>query len=278
MRPGTQPGPSLSKSNRSGKGNHLKRLALCIALACAPTPGAEAKGIFSWPQNVQWQIDSGFDYSSGKYGAAADTSVLSIPVEGGVQLDRIRFEFALPYVEATGPGLLAGDVVIGSGGRTTTRSGAGDLNLGAAFLLNRDGVLPAIEVESIVKVPTAGAGLGTGKTDYALQANIYHNITPDFMLFGSVGYQWLASFSTVQLKSGLTATLGANFKTKDDIGFGASAAFRQEYYAGLGDAATLSPYAFWDFTQNWRLTGYGMFGVGKASPEYGLGFRVIYHQ
>ncbi len=278
MRPGTQPRLSLSKSDRSRKGNRLKRLALYIALICAAAPGAEAKGIFNWPQNFQWQIDSGFDYSSGKYGADAETSVLSIPFEGRVQLDRVRLEFTLPYVEATGPGLVAGDVVIGSGGRTTTRSGVGDLNLGAAFLLNRDGELPAIEAEGIVKVPTAGAGLGTGKTDYALQANIYHNITPGFMLFGSLGYQWLASFSTVQLESGLAATIGANFNAKNHIGFGASAAFRQEYYAGLGEVATLSPYAFWDFSQNWRLTGYGMFGVGKASPEYGLGFRVIYHQ
>ncbi len=278
MRPGKQPRPSLSKSNRSGKGNHLKRLALYIALVCAAAPGAEAKGIFNWPLNFQWQIDSGFDYSSGKYGATTDTSVLSIPVEGRVQIDRVRLEFSLPYVEATGPGLLASDVVIGSGGRTTTRSGIGDLNVGAAVLLNRDGELPAIEAEGIVKVPTAAAGLGTGKTDYALQANIYHNITPDFMLFGSLGYQWLANFSTVQLESGFTATVGANFNAKDHIGFGASAAFRQEYYAGLGEVATLSPYAFWDFAQNWRLTGYGMFGAGNASPEYGLGFRVIYHQ
>lgn len=278
MRPGMQPRLSLSKSDRSRKGNRLKRLALYIALVCAVTSGAQAKGIFSWPQNFQWQIDSGFDYSSGKYGTAADTTILSVPFDGSVQFDRVRLEFALPYVEATGSGLLAGDVVIGNGGRTTTRSGVGDLNLGAAFLLNQNGKLPAIEAEGIVKVPTAGDGLGTGKTDYALQANIYHNLTPDFMLFGSLGYQWLASFSTVHLESGLTATIGTNFNIKDHIGFGASAAFRQEYYAGLGDVATLSPYAFWDFTQNWRLTGYGMFGAGKASPDYGLGFRVIYHQ
>jgi opacity protein-like surface antigen len=256
----------------------VKRLIFCAALMAATAPSALAQSFINWPQDFQWQLDTGLDYSSGKYGAATNTTVLSVPLEGRVQLDRVRLEFSMPYVQEKGPGVLAGGVVVGSSTTVTTRSGLGDLNLGAAFVLNHDGEdMPAIEVEGLVKVPTAGAGIGTGKTDYGVQVNLYHSFTPRFMLFGSIGYQWLTSFSTYQLESGVAATAGANYRASDTTSIGISAAYRQEYFAGLGAETTVSPYVLWDISKHFRISGYGTLGIGKASPEYGLGMRLIVH-
>jgi opacity protein-like surface antigen len=256
----------------------LKRLVLYATIVSAAASSASAQNVINWPQNFAWQIDTGADYSSGRYGSTTDTNVLSIPIEGKVQLDRFRLEASLPYLDVKGPGVLAGGVVVGNG-PVTTRSGIGDLNLGAAYLLSKDAAdSPAIEVEGFVKVPTAGTNLGTGKYDYAVQANIYHSFTPRFMLFGSAGYQWLTSFSTYTLKSGVTATAGANYRASDDVSVGVSGSFRQEYYAGLGDAFTVSPYVLWTFDPHWRISTYGTFGSGKASPKYGFGMRLILFQ
>lgn len=255
----------------------MKRiLGLGLALAAMAQP-ATAQDFLDWlPQNTSWQIDSGADYSSGKYGATTRTDVWSVPLEGKVQLDRFRLEGTIPYANVTGPGIVADGLVVGSG-PVRTRSGIGDLNLGAAYLLGKDGDLPALEFEGFVKLPTADAGLGTGQTDYALQANTYHNITPQLMLFGSLGYQWLSSFSTFTLKDGVQATAGANFVASAQVNLGVSASYRQEYFAGLGDAFTVSPYVLWNIANNWRVTGYGTLGSGRASPQYGLGMRLIFY-
>jgi hypothetical protein len=236
---------------------------------------ALAQGFINWPQNISWQVDTGFDYSSGKYGTATNTDVLSVPLEGKLQLGRFRLEASLPYLNIHGPGVVADGIVTGGSGSVTNRSGIGDLNVGAAVLANKDGDLPAVELEGIVKVPTAASGLGTGQTDYAIQANLYHYFTPNFGLFGSLGYQWLASFSTYQLKDGLFATLGANVRASDDVSVGVSASYRQEYYAGLGNAAGVSPYIMVNLAPGWRLSGYGSFGFDKASPDYDAGLRLM---
>jgi hypothetical protein len=126
-----------------------------------------------------------------------------------------------------------------------------------------------------LKAPTAEVGLGTGKWDYNILANIYHTISPDLMVFGSVGYSWLNDFQTFDLKDGVTFSAGANFKPSAQTAIGASVNFRQEYFAGLGDQFTLTPYLLWDFRENLRLSAYGLVGMTRSSPRIGGGFRII---
>ncbi len=253
----------------------LKRIVFGIASLAALAPCASAQSFLHWPDTIGWQMGTGVDYSAGRYGGTSDTTVFSVPLDAKIQLDRLRLEFTIPYLDVKGPGTLAGGVVIGGSGPVTTRTGVGDLNVGAAWLLNADGDMPAIELEGIVKAPTAASGLGTGKFDYSAQANIYHAFTPSFTLFGSAGYQWLNDFSTFHLESGFAASAGMNFKASDSTSIGFSANYRQKYFDGLGDVMTLSPYVMWNFAQHWRLTGYGTIGSGNASPRYGLGMRLI---
>ena len=160
----------------------------------------------------------------------------------------------------------------------TTRSGLGDVNAGAAWLLHADSALPAFEIAGNVKVPTASAGLGTGKFDYAALANVSHSISPEFMVFGSVGYQWLSNFGTTTLEDGVTASAGVNFKPSPDFSIGVAGNYRQEYFQGLGEQVSVSPYVLWNLSQNWRVTGYGTLGLTDASPRAGGGLRIIFAQ
>ncbi|MBU6473944.1 MAG: hypothetical protein KGQ94_14930, partial [Alphaproteobacteria bacterium] len=81
--------------------------------------------------SIAWQADTGFDYSVGKYGGQSDTRVLSIPLDLTLQADRLRLQATLPYLDVRGPGVFAGGVVVGGNNAVTTRTGLGDLNLGA---------------------------------------------------------------------------------------------------------------------------------------------------
>jgi len=250
----------------------MKRLVATAALVSTFSIGQALAD-----DNAHWDAAIGLDYSVGKYGGSSDTDVLSVPLNARVQLDKLRLEITIPYLHVTGPGVFVGGPVIGGSGGVTTRSGLGDINLGAAWLLHQDDKeFPAIELSGIVKTPTASTNLGTGKFDYTAVVNTYHTFTPQIMLFGTIGYQWLSDFRTYNLKDGVTASVGLNFKPSSDTSIGLSGAYRQEYFAGLGEQLSLSPYALWNFSKNWRVSGYGIVGFTSASPRIGGGFRLIY--
>jgi hypothetical protein len=248
----------------------MHRLAVTILLVLAAAPCHAA---------TSWDFSSGLDYSEGRYGAARDTSVWSIPLSGRVQMDRLRLEAYMPYLNIRGPGVLVGGSVVGTNSVMNTRSGMGDLTLGAAYLLHADEArLPSIELAGSVKVPTASLELGTGKLDYNLQANINHSFSPRLMLFGSLGYSWLNDYLGYRLEDGMTATAGVNYRASNATSIGISANYREPYYQGLGPQFTVTPYALWRFASRWRVTVYGLTGYSAASPRAGGGVRLTFFQ
>jgi Putative MetA-pathway of phenol degradation len=254
----------------SGMRKRGSALLLCLTSLAMPAPALAA---------VSWDASTGFDYSSGKYRGSSDTTVLDAPFALRVQMDSVRFEAAIPYLRVRGPGTYAGGVVVGGGNAVTTRSGMGDVTLGAAWALTKDDTsFPGIELQGNVKVPTASSELGTGKYDYTLQANLNHSISANIMLFGNLGYQWLSDFRGIRLEDGVLANAGVNFRAGDRTNLGLSVNYRQPYYQTLSDQFSLSPYLLWDFVDNWRLSIYGLAGFTNASPNIGGGLRVIFFQ
>jgi len=157
----------------------------------------------------------------------------------------------------------------------THRSGLGDITAGAAWLINRGGQsAPSFEIAGLVKVPTAGSGLGTQKFDYAAQMNVYEPLSSQFLLFGSAGYQWLGDFGTVKLEDGVVASAGLNYKPMESISTGFGVNYHQEYLHGLGDVFSLSPYLQWNFGGMFRVGAYGLVGLTNASPRFGGGLRL----
>lgn len=229
--------------------------------------------------HTTWQIGTGFDYSSGRYGGTSDTTVLNVPLDVRVQLDRLRLDLSIPYVDIKGPGTFAGGVVVPGSSTVTRRSGLGDINLGAAWRITTDDPsFPGLELAGTVKIPTAKVGLGTGKPDFTALMNVNHTLSPKVLLFGSVGYQWLGNFRSFELKNGVLASAGVNFKPGQTTSLGLTASYRAEYWQGLGDAISLSPYFLWNFDKNWRITAYGVFGLSDASPRAGGGLRLAFFQ
>lgn len=234
-------------------------------------------GLFA---NSSFEVASGADYSVGHYGASADTSVWSIPLDLKAQIGRVRLQASLPYEFISGPGQIVGGVIVSApGSAVTSRSGIGDLNLSAAALLTREsGLLPAIEVGGSVKLPTAKTTIGTGETDYSVNASVYKSVTPAVMLFGSVGYSWLGSPAAYRLKNGLTASGGFNLRPASNQNYGVSVAYREPVAEGLQGQAVVSPYMTYRFSNRFGLTLYGLAGLNDASPRIGAGLRLtLFH-
>ena len=224
-----------------------------------------------------WEAYLGADYSVGDYKASSDTTVVSAPLVVRVQLDRLRLEATVPYLYVDGPGSFAGGIVV-PGGSGASRSGLGDVNLGAAFLLNRGGAsAPSFEVSGIVKVPTASSDLGTGEFDYTAQLNVYQPLSMQVLLFASAGYQVLGDYSIYELEDGIVAAGGLNYTASQTFSLGFGVNYRQEYYQGLGDYVSVSPYLQWNIGRMWRITGYGLVGLTEASPRFGAGLRLGLH-
>ncbi len=242
--------------------------------------------------NFDWGLSAGFDYSTGSYGAkcalksvslsctTTGTTIFALPVTAMLQIERLRLQLTLPYVDIEGPGKFAGDVgipVVVAPASTDKkhRSGIGDATIGAAWILSRETtLLPTLEIAGVVKLPSAMNGLGTGKTDYSAQFNVYQHLLPGLVAFGSLGYQWIGDVPTARLSSGASANAGVDW----DLSFaslGATVDYRQHSWGGSPDYFALNPYVTWHMLGGMGVSVYATVGLTRASPGSGGGLRFI---
>src|SRR5665213_450920 len=141
--------------------------------------------------DFDWGFSTGFDVVAGKYGAnctasihaltctTTGTTVFELPATAMLQAGRLRLEVTVPFVDIEGPGRFTSNlgipvIVAPASIDPKHRSGLGDFTIGAAWLISReDTFLPGIEIAGVTKLPTASSGLGTGKSDYGAQVNLY---------------------------------------------------------------------------------------------------------
>lgn len=271
---------------------------VCFALLFGIAPAAAQSlpaSTLSLPQvssskSFDWGASVGFDYVTGNYGAkcalksvsltctSTGTTVVSIPATAMLQIQRLRVELTVPYVDIEGPGKFAGIfgipvVVAPANNEIKHRSGLGDATVGAAWIILRENTLmPRIELASVIKLPTAGTGLGTGRTDYGAQVNLYRTLVPGIMTFGSLGYQWVGDLNTIKLHSGARATAGVDFKFLG-LGTGAMLDYRQSAWQGAPLYFTLNPYVTWRFLGGLGVSLYATVGLTRSSPSQGAGLR-----
>lgn len=141
----------------------------------------------------------------------------SIPVAAQVTAGRLRVTAQVPYMRVKAPG----DVVVPSGPlglpilvdpagppEVSTREGIGDVRVDAAYQLPIQGVNAS--VSGGVKLPTASTekGLGTGKTDYRVGADLSKtvgSVTP----FAGVSYTKVGNPAEYDLEDTLAGHAGA---------------------------------------------------------------------
>jgi hypothetical protein len=243
--------------------------------------------------SFDWGFSTGINYVGGNYGAkcavslanltctTTGTTVFEIPATAMLQLGRLRVEATVPYVDIQGPGKFAGNfglpvIVAPASNEPKHRSGLGDISIGAAWLIARETTLfPAVEIAGIAKLPTASAGLGTGKSDYGAQVNVYRTMTPWLTAYGSLGYMWIGDINTIKLHSGARATAGADFKFWK-LGAGAMFDYQYNTWQGAPSYATLNPYVSWYMLGGLGVQLYTTIGLTSSSPSRGLGVRVIW--
>ncbi|MDH4235356.1 MAG: hypothetical protein OEV15_09530, partial [Gallionella sp.] len=164
-------------------------VAASLVLATAITAAS------AWAGDDKFSLSTGFDYSSGDYGTATTTEILTIPASGEYETGPWLFKVTVPYVQISGTGaVVPGFGHIKAGGAVKdTRSGLGDTVAAASYNIYSGGASRSgVDLTGKVKLNTADTGLGSGQNDYAAQADAYQSFNK-FTAIGSLGYKILGS-------------------------------------------------------------------------------------
>ena len=236
-----------------------------------------------------WGVGLGFNYlTSGKCSvhstaiscASTGSSAFSILPSVMVQYDRLRLQVTVPYVDIEGPGTLSGAlgapvIVAQSGGSTERRSGVGDMSIGGAFIVVREGrYIPRIELAGVIKVPTAADGLGTGRIDYGTQVTFYRPLLKGITTFGSLGYQRIEDPNTSSLHNGERATVGLDVNYLH-WGGGALLDYSKSLFPGVPNTFTVDPYVTVPFLFGTGLQAYTTVALTRTSPNHEFGVRLV---
>lgn len=253
-----------------------KRAAGAIAsIACAmcSMPAyAEEQGKFS--------LGAGVFRSSGTYGGVQSTDILYVPVTGKYKTQDWTFKLIVPYIRITGPGNVLNGVGLTGNANVTTRathSGLGDVIASATRKVYEDrasGLM--VSLTGKIKFGTADAaqGLGTGKNDYALQANVAQAFNRT-TAFGSLGYRVYGSPAGYTLNNVFYGSFGASYKFVPDTSAGLMFDFRQQ--ALVNGFPRREAMLFVDQTLNkeWTAQGYVLKGFTNGSPNIGAGVSAM---
>jgi hypothetical protein len=159
----------------------------------------------------------------------------------------------------------------------TTESGLGDIigSVTVYDVLRSSRMNIAMDLTGKVKFGTADEdkGLGTGKNDYTVQADVY-KFMDDFTLLGSIGYRLRGDPEDIDLDNVLIASLGGIYWFTPDVSGGLFFDFRESAISGNDSIQELSAFVSRRISENWKLQFYALTGFTDSSPDWGGGIQV----
>jgi hypothetical protein len=222
-----------------------------------------------------FSLTTGLDYSTGKYGGTESTDMLYIPVTGKYEVDKYTLKLTVPYLQVTGPGNVVRDVgQIGPASTTRTKqSGLGDIVVAGTYDMyggHANGTF--VDVTAKIKFGTAdeAKGLGTGKNDYALQADLYKTLGKN-TVFGTLGYKVLGSPPGVTLNNVFYASLGVGHQYSQETSAGLILNLQEKAFPTGFPQQELTAYVSHKLGKTWKAQAYAVKGFSDGSPEWGAG-------
>lgn len=253
---------------------HLTRLAATVAIASFTLMGGAA---------AQVSVGAGAEWTSGKYGGTETTDTLYIPFIFKYETGPWLLKATVPYLRVSGPANVIGTgteriTLPGASSARRTEAGLGDVVLSAFNTVmneRRDAI--GLDLGAKVKLPTADEerGLGTGETDYALQADVFKPFG-DVNAFGSLGYRVYGDPPGLNLRNVAYYGIGATYRMAANTTVGIAYDYRPRIVTGGSEISEAT--LFWSrrLSREWRLQLYGVAGFGNGSPDAGVGAIMDY--
>lgn len=228
----------------------------------------------------KFTLSTGVDFASGTYGGDVDIEDIYVPLTATVDYGRVTFRLTVPYLSVRAPeGTIfdpGGEPLPGSGA-LTTESGLGDI-IGSVTIydvINNQQLGLAMDLTGKVKFATAdeNKGLGTGKSDYSLQADLY-KFMDDLTLLGSLGYKYRGDPTGIDLDNVLMASVGGTYRFSPDVKGGLIFDYRESAISGSESIQELSGFVSRRISESWRLQVFVLTGFTDSSPDWGGGFQI----
>jgi len=262
---------------------HIFILACASSLAAslvAPCSNAHAEGI---------SLSAGSDYSSGKYGGTQTTEVWYFPVVAKYIHNDWTMQLTVPYLSITGP-----NNILGTPGQTIvlppttlpgapstftipatsrTESGLGDVVAGATWnALYNPSAIYGLDLTSKIKFATADEtrGLGTGKNDYSLQADMFKGFT-QASVFGSLGYRVMGKPTNIKLNNVWFGSVGSAYRFSARTSAGVAWDMRQASSTSGAASRELSAFISYKLLPKSKIQLYTLKGWADGSPDFGGG-------
>lgn len=262
----------------------LAAIAAAAASLLASPASAQQQGALRRDKSLGLSLTTGADFSSGSFGAPADTEILVLPFSVRARKGPVRLSATLPWLRLDGPANIVGGgeggpIVIDPNAPTPrrVREGLGDLSLGLDFSIPPDG-LGGFEVDLGVrlKLPTSARsrGLSTGRTDIGIIADISRpigKVSP----FLTLGYRMPGDPEGFELRNTATVSAGASVTLGKLVAIGAYD------YAGASSPLGFESHSLFGAlaapaAKRVTLTGYGSVGLSRGAPDYGVGLLVTF--
>ncbi|MDX2094643.1 MAG: hypothetical protein SFW64_01690 [Alphaproteobacteria bacterium] len=248
------------------------------ALAAAKKGNEVEQEVFN-RDGAKFKLSTGFDYSKGDYGQSADTEVWYVPVSGKLEVDDWTVKLTVPWLSIKGPGAViggGGGVVTNSSGAVTTESGLGDVVASLTYTANiaSDTYL---DLTTKVKLPTADEdrGLGTGETDYTVQADLSRQFGP-LSLYTGAGYKFVGSNNTLNLDDIWIANVGFGYDVTKSVNAGLTYDWREAAASSTENPSEITAYVNVKATDRINVQLYGLTGFSDGSPNGGGGILAGY--
>jgi hypothetical protein len=263
--------------NKRLLGRNLTWLATALLAVAAGGANAEES------EDAYLTMMLGYESSSGKYGTASTTDIVTVPVSALYETGRWTMKLTVPYIQVTGNGT----VLASGGGRgrratsttttTTTRttnSGLGDVVALVAYsVYTADEVDAGIDLAGRVKFGTANKTLGTGKNDYAAQLRTYHAVG-DFTPSLIVGYEVLGSSNEVPLNNVYYGSVTGDYLFGELTNAGVEYRYAQKASVLAAEQREAVIYLNREVGRDVYLRGYLLKGYANGSPDSGFGLSI----
>ena len=157
-----------------------------------------------------------------------------------------------------------------------TEQGFGDIVAAATYhAIDSKGLI--LDITGKMKFATASEskGLGSGKNDYALQAEAEQAIGKGY-INGGIGHKWLGDPPGVSLRDPWFGAIGAGIKLSGVTTVGVSYDYFQSARRGGEAGQEVSLYASQRLGKTIKLNGYIFKGLSDGSADWGAGIGLGY--
>ncbi|AEP30081.1 hypothetical protein [Brumicola nitratireducens] len=229
-------------------------------------------------QSNDFVVAIGAEHSSGDYGGDRTIEDLYVPITFGYQGESLGVGLTVPYLSVRAPSGTTltgndGEIIVGEG-EYRTEKGLGDIIARITFfdVYQNDRLGIAVDFGAKVKLGTADEekGLGSGKTDYSVQSNIY-KYYDSYYLTGTLGYKIRGEPEGLNVDNVWFGSIGAVFRYSIQTKLGIAFDYRQSSFEDTEDIREVSLFVSHRGKGSWGLSAYTFVGFSDSSPDLGAG-------